>query len=384
MKIVLAPDSFKGALSAKDICHSLEDGIKSIIPNAIVTSVPMADGGEGTMENMVLGTNGTFVKKEVTGPLKEKLSASYGILGDKETVVIEVAEASGLPLVPEEKRNPLLTTSYGTGELIKDALDKGFRRFIIGLGGSATNDAGVGILKALGMKFYNQKNELLDDGGGSLGELSYMDESQFDSRIKESTFLVACDVNNPLCGRNGASAVFGPQKGATEEMIEILDNNLNRFAEVVLEEKGKEIRQIPGGGAAGGIGASLVTFFGATLQSGIDLVMKEVEFEKHVAGANLIITGEGKLDSQTLSGKVIMGVTKVAKRREVPVIALCGQLDITRKEIDKLGLLGAFSIMKKPCDLEEAFHQTPIWTRDIIENIMSIWLFLARNTNLGE
>ncbi|MBU9711173.1 glycerate kinase [Evansella tamaricis] len=377
MKVVLAPDSFKGALSAKDICASLEQGIKHSIPHAIVQSIPMADGGEGTVENMVEATNGRIIVKEVMGPLKNKVNASYGIV-DNKTVIIEVAEASGLTLISEEQRNPMITTSYGTGELIKDALDKGFRRFIIGLGGSATNDAGVGILKALGMKFYSEKMLPLADGGGSLGDLKYIDDTNLDPRIKDATFMVACDVDNPFCGDNGASVIFGPQKGATCGMVEKLDQNLNHFAEVILNHTGEEVRSIKGGGAAGGIGAIFVTFFNATLQSGIELVMKEVKFEEKIANASLIITGEGKLDRQTLSGKVIMGVTTAARKKNVPVIALCGQLDLSREEINKLGLLAAFSIIQRPCDLKEAFQHTSPWLTEMMANVMNIFPYSAR------
>jgi len=370
MKIIIAPDSFKGSISAKDLCASIKQGIHRIVPTAEVMSIPLADGGEGTMANIVEATEGEIITTEVLNPLMKPLTASYGILGDNKTAVIEMAQASGLPLLTESERNPLVTTSYGTGQLIKDALDKGYRRFIIGLGGSATNDAGMGILRALGMEFYDHNHNPLPEGGGFLSELNFIDETGFDSRIFDSEILIASDVTNPLCGEIGASAIFGPQKGATREMVQILDNALSHFGEIILKQKGIEVRSIPGGGAAGGIGAALVTFLDATIYSGIELIMKEVQFEQKTEQADLIFTGEGKLDHQTLSGKVIMGVSNMAKKHNIPVIALCGQLELDESALQQLGILSAFSIIKEPCTLETAFANTAEWTTDAVEKIM--------------
>lgn len=378
MKIVIAPDSFKGALSAPELCASVEKGIRNVVPNAVAVSIPLADGGEGTMENMVHATNGTLITAEVMNPLSQNISASYGVLGDGETVVIEVAQASGLTLISEQERNPLVTTSFGTGQLIKDALDRGYRRFIVGLGGSATNDAGMGILRALGMEFYDQHGSPIPDGGGYLSDLKRINDTRLDRRIEESTFLVACDVTNPLCGKNGASAVFGPQKGATKEMIETLDANLNHFADVILKQKGTEIRKIKGGGAAGGIAAAFVSFLNAEIDSGIDIIMEEVGFEEKIRDADLIITGEGKLDHQTLSGKVIMGVGKAAKNRDIPVLALCGQLDLDQLGLRELGILSSFSIIQQPCTLNTAFQQTADWTTEIIENLLRVIIYFRQ------
>jgi len=370
MKIIIAPDSFKGSISAKDLCASIKQGIHRIVPTAEVMSIPLADGGEGTMANIVEATEGEIITTEVLNPLMKPLTASYGILGDNKTAVIEMAQASGLPLLTESERNPLVTTSYGTGQLITDALDKGYRRFIIGLGGSATNDAGMGILRALGMEFYDYNHNPLPEGGGFLSELNFIDETGFDSRIFDSEILIASDVTNPLCGEIGASAIFGPQKGATREMVQILDNALSHFGEIILKQKGIEVRSIPGGGAAGGIGAALVTFLDATIYSGIELIMKEVQFEQKTEQADLIFTGEGKLDHQTLSGKVIMGVSNMAKKHNIPVIALCGQLELDESALQQLGILSAFSIIKEPCTLETAFANTAEWTTDAVEKIM--------------
>jgi glycerate 2-kinase len=378
VKIVIAPDSFKGSISAQDLCDSIATGIYNVIPAAKITQIPLADGGEGTMENMVHATSGDVIKVNVQNPIGKTIPATYGILGDKVTAVIEMAQASGLPLLSEKERNPLITSSYGTGQLIRDALDKGFRRFIIGLGGSATNDGGMGMLRALGMQFYDQTNTPIAEGGGSLSGLKTIDDSNFDPRIKESVFLVASDVVNPLCGNDGASAVFGPQKGATEEMVQMLDQNLNHFADVIEKDTGLEIRSLSGGGAAGGMGAALITFMNAELKSGIELVMKEVRFEEKVEGIDLIITGEGKLDQQTLSGKVIMGVNKIARMKNVPVVALCGQLDLDQESIQELGILSAFSIIKEPCTLEKAFLNTGPWTTNLVEEIIKTILYFRR------
>ncbi|ADU29615.1 glycerate kinase [Evansella cellulosilytica] len=372
MKFVIAPDSFKGSISAQSLCEKIEAGIKNVIPHADVVKVPLADGGEGTIENMVYATNGRLVSTKVYHPLFKRVRASYGILGDNKTVVIDVSQASGLTLLSDEEKNPLQASSFGTGQLIKHALNNGYRRFLIGLGGSATNDAGVGLLKALGMKFLGENNKEIADGGGNLSKLIDIDDSTFDNRIQESTFLVACDVKNTLCGNEGASAIFGPQKGATPEMVTHLDASLHHFATIVLKKKGIDLLTIEGGGAAGGIGAALVAFCQASLKSGINVVMKEVNFPDKIQDADYIFTGEGKLDKQTLSGKVIMGVSKEAKTLGVPVIALCGSLELNNEELKELGVLSAFSIMKEPCDLKTAVHHTEEWVLDVAERVTKL------------
>ena len=372
MKIVIAPDSFKGSISARDFCTAVKAGVKRVFPDAKVVEVPLADGGEGTMENIVFASKGTKKRVKVTGPIGEKVAAEYGILGDKETVIIEMAQASGLPLLKEHERNPLITTSYGTGDLIKAALDDGFRKFIIGIGGSATNDGGMGMLKALGISFYDKNGSPLPEGGAALIDLHHIDETNFDQRLKESTIVVASDVTNLLCGPNGASAVFGPQKGATKEMAKKLDDALDHFAETVYKTKNIDMRELIGGGAAGGLGAALITFLGAKLQSGIDVIMKELKFEREILDADLIITGEGRLDTQTLSGKVISGVSKLARKYRIPVIALCGGMNLEAHKFDELGLLSAFSIVPGPCTLEEAMEHAAAWIPERIEAIMRI------------
>lgn len=372
MKIVVAPDSFKGSISAREFCASVQTGVRRIFPQASVVGLPLADGGEGTMENLVFSTGGSSYTVKVMGPLGKPVLSTVGILGDKETVVIEMAQASGLPLVSEKERNPLITTSYGTGELIKHALDNNYRKFIIGLGGSATNDGGTGMLRALGVKFYAKDGEELPDGGGALSRLNNLDDTSLDPRIKESSFIIASDVTNQLCGTNGASCIFGPQKGATPDMVVELDQALLHYSNIVKKQKGVNLCEINGGGAAGGMGAALVAFLQATVQSGIDVVMDAIQFSDQVKDATLIITGEGKLDNQTLSGKVIAGVSHIAKSYHIPVVALCGGLELTGEQMDELGIIAAFSIVPGPCSLATAMENSSEWTVERTEQIMRL------------
>ncbi|TWT27276.1 glycerate kinase [Planomicrobium sp. CPCC 101110] len=357
MKIVVAPDSFKGSLPAQGVCRAVKEGIHAVFPEAEVVELPLADGGEGIMESMVYATGGNMAKTEVQDPLLRKIESAYGVLSDGETVIIEMAQASGLPLLAERERNPLAASSFGTGELIRAALDAGYRKFIIGIGGSATNDAGAGMLRALGTKFFDAAGNELEDGGAALARLARFDGSALDPRIGESAFLVASDVRNKLCGPSGASAVFGPQKGATPEMVGQLDAALGHFADVVMAQKGVDLRSYEGGGAAGGMGASLIAFLHATLQSGIDLVMETIGFDEKIRGADLVITGEGRLDAQTLDGKLITGITKAAGKAGVPVIALAGSQALTSAQAMEIGLVSAFSIVSGPCTVEEAMAQ---------------------------
>ncbi|EST51829.1 glycerate kinase [Brevibacillus panacihumi W25] len=370
MRVVVAPDSFKGSISARDLCAAARRGIHAVDPEIEVIELPLADGGEGTVENMVYSTKGQTRLVQVNDPLGRPIRAVYGILGDDATVIIEMAQASGLPLLRPDERNPLITSSFGTGELIVHALNEGYRKFIIGLGGSATNDGGVGMLKALGASFYDQDDVLLPKGGASLEKLSYMDLSGLDKRLQESTFTIASDVNNPLCGANGASAVFGPQKGATPEMVQRLDMALSRFADVVEKQLGVDVRHLPGSGAAGGMGAGLLAFLHAEFKSGIELVMDAIQFEQNIQAADLIITGEGKLDEQTMAGKVIAGVCKKAKPYQIPTIAICGGMELTSEQMDEIGLLAGFSIVPKPCSLDEAMEQAEGWVQERVEQII--------------
>ncbi|MCM3080212.1 glycerate kinase [Brevibacillus invocatus] len=370
MKIVVAPDSFKGSISARDLCAAVCRGIHAADPKIDVIELPLADGGEGTVDNMVYSTQGETRLVQVNDPLGRPIRAAYGILGDHATVIIEMAQASGLPLLKPDERNPLITSSFGTGELVLHALNAGYRKFIIGLGGSATNDGGAGMLKALGAAFYDQDGVLLPKGGASLEKLSYIDLSGLDKRLQESTFTIASDVNNPLCGANGASTVFGPQKGATPEMVQRLDMALSRFADVVEKQLGIDVRHLPGSGAAGGMGAALLAFLHAEFKSGIELVMDAIHFEQKIQAADLIITGEGKLDEQTMAGKVIAGVCKKAKPYQIPTIAICGGMELTSDQMDEIGLLAGFSIVPKPCSLEQAMEQAEGWAQERVEQII--------------
>ena len=372
MKFIIAPDSFKGSVSAPEICRIIKQGILHVFPEADVSEIPLADGGEGTMENLVYSSSGNIQTIDVHDPLGRKIKASYGIMGNGETVVVEMAQASGLPLLKKHEKSPLTTTSFGTGEIIKDAIEQGFRKFIIGLGGSATNDGGSGALRALGMKFYNVHGEELKEGGADLINLHHFDESGLLPELAECTFLIASDVENTLCGSQGASAVFGPQKGATPEMVNQLEKAFNHFSEIVLKQKSMDMRSEVGGGAAGGLGAALITFLNAKFMPGINVVMNAVDFEKQIQGADLVITGEGKLDVQTLSGKVIAGVTKAAKKKGIPTIALCGGLELNDSQLKELGLKAGFSVVPGPCSLEEALANAPLWIEERTIQIMSV------------
>ncbi|RKD30052.1 glycerate kinase [Thermohalobacter berrensis] len=357
MKIVVATDSFKGSLSALEVVNSVVKGIKKVFNNAEVIKIPMADGGEGTVKSLVDATEGEIVYEEVTGPLGDKVSAFYGILGDKKTAVIEMAAASGLPLVPKDKRNPMITTTYGTGELIKSALDKGCREFVIGIGGSATNDGGAGMAQALGIKLLDKKGKEIPFGGGSLKYLDKIDMSKVDRRIEESNFVVACDVDNPLCGPKGASYVYGPQKGATEEMVFKLDEGLKRFAEIIKRDLDKEVETIKGAGAAGGLGAGLLAFLDAKLKPGIDIVIERTRFREKVKDADFIITGEGKMDSQTIYGKTPNGVARIAREYNIPVIGIAGYISDDAEINHDYGIDSMFSIINYPINLEEALNK---------------------------
>ena len=332
VKIVISPDSFKGSLAADEVAKAMAEGIKAFNQSIETILLPVADGGEGTLESLISATNGRIDSVYVQDPLERRISANYGILGDEETCVIEMAKASGLTLLHREERNPLYTTSYGTGELIRHALDAGFRKFIVGIGGSATNDGGTGMLKALGMKFRTKNGEDIGTGGGALDQLAHIDLAKFDHRIAESEFIIACDVDNPLIGINGASHIFGPQKGASEAMVSILDQNLKTLADVIERINGVSIHHSQGAGAAGGLGGVFQAFFPLTMKPGIDVVMEAIDFREQIKNADLVITGEGRSDDQTLSGKAPYGVAKVAREYGVPVMLLSGYIETSSEK----------------------------------------------------
>ena len=356
MKIVIAPDSYKESLSALEVAQAVEAGFRQVFPDADYVLVPVADGGEGTVDAMVAATGGRKETVTVSGPLGEPVEAFYGLTGDGDTAVIEMAAASGLALVPPDRRNPLLTSSRGTGELIRAALDAGARRFILGIGGSATNDGGAGMVQALGVRLLDLEGRELDGSGGDLARLERIDVSALDPRLAECRIEVACDVDNPLTGARGASAVFGPQKGATPEMVQALDANLARLARIVGRDLGVAVDTVPGAGAAGGMGAAMLAFFGATLKPGIEIVTAAVDLDTHVRDADLVITGEGRIDFQTVHGKTPIGVARVAKRHGKPVIGIAGSLGAEVGVVHAHGIDAVFSVLSKPCTLDEALR----------------------------
>ncbi|MED4225004.1 glycerate kinase [Neobacillus cucumis] len=372
MKFVLAPDSFKESMSSKRAALAMEKGIKAVFPNAECVIVPMADGGEGTVESLVSVSNGELIKTEVIGPLGEKVIAEYGLLGQGQTAVIEMASASGLELIKQEDRNPLLTTTYGTGQLIIHALNKGVTRLLIGIGGSATNDGGMGMLQALGVSFKDQSGDELPFGGGALHRLHSIDMSGLDERINRVKIDVACDVTNPLIGENGASTIFGPQKGATPEMITVLDQNLAHFAEVSKKQLGQDIAHMDGAGAAGGLGAGLMAFLNAQLKKGIDLVIEYTGLEERIKGADYVFTGEGSIDGQTLFGKTPYGVANIAKKYSVPVIAFTGRVGNGVESLYDNGFNAIIGILKGVATLEEALASGEANLTFAAENICRI------------
>lgn len=353
MKIVIAPDSFKECLSAAQVASAIETGVKQILPEAQCIKVPVADGGEGTLQSMVDATGGRLIEVPVTGPLGGQINASFGLLGDGKTAIIEMARASGLEQVPAESRNPLISTTFGTGELILSALDQGVSRIIVGIGGSATNDGGAGMMQALGARLLDDSNRELPYGGAALARLAKVDTRPLDKRLAAVEFVAACDVDNPLTGPNGASAIFGPQKGATPEMVQQLDLALDQYARILKKDLGICVREQPGAGAAGGMGAALLGFLNASLRSGIDIVMESVGLAEKMSGADLVITGEGRIDGQTALGKTPVGVARIARAANIPVVALAGSVgsgvEAVYPHIDAL-----FPIVHGPVELKEA------------------------------
>lgn len=328
MKIVIAPDSFKGSLTAKQVAASVQTGLARVFPDADYVMVPMADGGEGTVQSLVDATGGHLVKKVVHNPLNQLSEAHYGILGDGKTAVIEMAQASGIQYINDQTQNPLITTTYGTGELMLDAIDHGVQKIILGIGGSATNDGGAGMAQALGVRLLDANGHELPNGGGALNQLERIEMSKVDPRIRTTKVLIASDVTNPLTGDNGASAVFGPQKGATPAMVKSLDANLHHYAEVIKRDLGKNIEKKAGAGAAGGLGAGLMAFTNAELGKGVDLVIEYTHLKERAKGADFVFTGEGGIDFQTQFGKTPYGVALATKSvaPNAPVIVLAGNV----------------------------------------------------------
>lgn len=369
MKIVIAPDSFKESLSALAVARAIEAGFRAVLPQADYVCIPVADGGEGTVEAMVAATGGRRVAVTVSGPLGTSVDAFYGVTGDGSTAVIEMAAASGLMLVPVAARNPLLTSSRGTGELIRAALDAGVRHLILGIGGSATNDAGAGMLQALGVSLLDAQGCDLAPGGGALAGLARIDCTGLDARLMACRIEVACDVDNPLTGARGASAVFGPQKGATPDMVSRLDACLAHFADIVERDLGVAVAGVAGAGAAGGMGAAMLAFFGASLRPGVDIVTAALGLEAQLIDADLVITGEGRIDSQTLHGKTPIGVARLARRHGKPVIAIAGSVGADVDAVHEHGIDAVFGTVAGPCSLEQALADAAINVERTARNI---------------
>ena len=372
MRVVIAPDSYKGSLTAAEVAEAMAAGVRRVWPEAQLTLVPMADGGEGTVQALVDATGGRLITATVRGPLGDPVEATFGMMGDGETAVIEMAQASGLPLVPRERRNPLITTTYGTGELIRRALDEGAARLIIGIGGSATNDGGAGMAQALGVRLLDAAGQDLGPGGAELARLDRIDTSGLDPRLSAVEITVACDVDNPLTGPRGASAVFGPQKGATPEMVAQLDAALRRWAEVIRRDLGRDVENVPGAGAAGGLGAGLMALLNARLRRGVEIVVEATGLERHLTDADLCLTGEGNTDFQTAHGKTPMGVAQAARRHGVPVICISGGLGRDHRRIYDVGIDAALPIVPGPVDLDAAMASGAAYVADATERALRL------------
>lgn len=376
MKIVIAPDSFKGCLTALEVADAIEKGIRRVMPEAQIVKVPMADGGEGTVQALVDATGGQIIAQNVCDPLGNQIEANFGILGDGKTAVIEMAAASGLPLVPMDKRNPMITTTYGTGELIRAALDRGCGKLIVGIGGSATVDGGAGMAQALGVRLLDNGGHDIPRGGGGLEHLDHIDISQLDSRIAKTDTMVACDVDNPLVGPRGGPAVYGPQKGAIPEMVRKLDEYLDRYAHIIKRDLGVDVKEVPGAGAAGGLGAGLMAFLNAQLRSGVSIVIEASGLEKCLQGADIVITGEGRIDRQTIYGKTPIGVARAAKKFGLPVIGIAGGIDDGASVVYENGIDALMSIISQPMSLETAIEHARELLADAAERairLTQIW-----------
>lgn len=377
-KIVFAPDSFKESMTAKVAAEAMIRGWKRVFPDDDCIAVPMADGGEGTVQSLVDATGGRLLQHTVQGPLGDPVVAHFGLLGDGETAVIEMAQASGLERLSPERRNPMITSTYGTGELIKKALDAGAKTILIGIGGSATNDGGAGMLRALGAVFTDKDGKVLSDGGAALAQLARIDISGLDARIAATEFVTACDVDNPLTGPTGASAIFGPQKGATEEMVARLDAALANYAAVIQRDFGRAVNEVPGAGAAGGLGAGLLAFLDAELKRGVEIVIEQTKLKEKMSGADLVLTGEGGIDAQTRFGKTPYGVAKTAEPLGIPVIALAGLVKEDSMCLYEHGFAALFSIVQGATSLEDALRRGEENLAFTTENLAR--LFAVKNT----
>lgn len=374
MNIIIAPDSFKGSLTAVAVADAIEQGVRAVLPDAELVRVPLADGGEGTAQALVDATGGRIIAQRALGPLREPVDAFFGILGDDTTAVVEMAAASGLALVPPQQRDPRVATSYGTGQLIAAAMDRGCTKIIVAVGGSATNDGGAGMAQALGASLTDENGTQIGPGAAELARLAKIDVSHLDARIAHTQFYVATDVSNPLCGPDGASAVYGPQKGATPEMVPELDAALAHYARILTRDLKQDVADRPGAGAAGGLGAGLMAFLGAQPRMGIAVVLEAVDFETYLEAADLVITGEGKIDAQTAYGKTLTGVGRLARRHGVPVVALAGAVQEEGDRLAEIGISAAISILPEPMSEGEALARASLLVQDAAEKVMRLIL----------
>lgn len=381
-KIVIAPDSFKESMTALEAAQAIERGFSKVLPNTTVfDKIPMADGGEGTTEALVDALNATYRTVSVQNPINKTINASYGISHSTNTAIIDMASASGLDLIAEKDKNPLFTSSYGTGQLINDALEQGVNHIILGIGGSATNDGGMGMLSALGCRFLDSNHKLLPAGGAALAQLAHIDIAKLNSKLTNTTIEVACDVTNPLLGKYGATEIYGRQKGATEQMVKQLDAALSHYHDIIEQQLHLSVKDIEGAGAAGGLGAALLAFLDAKLSKGIDLVLKETQFNKRINDADLVITGEGKIDHQTIYGKTPIGVSRSAQRLNIPVIVIAGSLGEGYQDVYKCGINSVFSIMQQPCSLSNALNNGRHYLELTAENIARLLMMNENHNN---
>jgi len=377
MKIIIAPDSFKDSLSAEGVAQAIAAGLAEVWPDAQLVQCPMADGGEGTVESVLAACNGELRGQTVQGPLGGTVEAHWGWLADSHTAIIEMAEASGLQLVAPGQRDACSSTTFGTGQLIRAALDLGAQRIILAIGGSATNDGGAGAMRALGVQLFDAEEHALPPGGLALSRLARIDLEHLDPRLADVRFEIAADVNNPLCGPHGASAIFGPQKGANPAQVQLLDAALGHFADHCARALGKDVRDEPGSGAAGGLGFAAKAFLGAQFRAGVEVVADLVGLDAAVQGADLVITGEGRFDAQTLRGKTPFGVARIAKQHGVPVIVIAGTLGEGYEQMYAHGVDAAFALPSGPTTLEQACSEAPRLLRERASDIARLWRVAA-------
>lgn len=373
MRVVIAPDSFKGCLSALDVARAMSRGVQRVYPDSVIDLIPMADGGEGTVAAILSAVGGETIEIKAADPLGRPVRAAYGLIDKGTTAIIEMSAASGLPLLSDEERNPHLTSTQGTGELIRDALEHGVKKILLGIGGSATNDGGAGLAQALGVRLLDAQGQELAPGGAALADLVEIDMSGIDPRLSKTLFEVACDVQNPLCGSEGASAVYGPQKGATPKDIKILDAALQNFGEHLSELAGTNLLKLAGGGAAGGLGAGVVGFLGARLRPGSQMILEVAEAEKKIQHADLVLTGEGRTDFQTAYGKVPAGVAALAKKYGVPVLVVSGSVEGPPDLLAEVGVASCFSVSERPATLEEAYRNAEVQVERTAWRILTVW-----------